>query len=109
MLVDDLAQLGKADDAEVTGIANHSADVQRGDLYMALEGEHHHGLDFLSDVIARGANAVVWDGYNSSIYPSTIPMIRVPKLRENMGLIADRFFDHPSAADRRRCSDRHRR
>ncbi len=86
------------DDVEVTGIANHSEEVQRGDLYMALEGEQQHGLNFLSDVIARGAKAVVWDGGENSIYPSTVPMIRIPNLRKNMGLIASRFYDCPSDA-----------
>lgn len=97
MLIDDLTQITEIDDVQVTGIANHSDNVQKGDLYMALEGANYHGLDFLSDVVLRGANAVIWDGCEDLIYPSTIPMIRVPNLRENMGLIAARFFDYPSA------------
>ena len=91
-------QIKDIDNIEVTGIANHSKKVQRGDLYMALEGEHEYGLNFLSDVIARGAKAVVWDGRGISSYPSTVPMIRIPNLRENMGLIASRFYDYPSDA-----------
>ncbi len=91
-------QIKNIDDVEVTGIANHSENVQQGDLYMAVEGEHKHGLNFLSDVIERGAKAVVWDGYKNSIYPSTIPMIRIPNLRENIGIIASRFYDCPSDA-----------
>ena len=98
VLVEDLVQIKDIDDVEVTGIANHSEKVQRGDLYMALEGKHEHGLNFLSDVIARGAKAVVWDGGENSLYPSTVPMIRIPNLRENMGLIASRFYDCPSDA-----------
>ena len=97
MLMNDLVRIKDVDDVEVTGIANHSEHVKQGDLYMALEGEHNHGLDFLSDAITRGAKAVVWDGREASIYRSTVPMVRVPNLRENMGFIADRFFDHPSA------------
>ena len=98
MLVNDLAQIQDMDDVEVTGIANHNENVQQGDLYIALEGDRNHGLDFLSDVIDRGANAVVWDGNEGSIYPSTVPMVRVPKLRENMGYIASRFYEYPSDA-----------
>ena len=98
MLVDDLVPIKDTDDVEVTGIASHSESVQRGDLYIALGGEHHDGLDFISDVIERGANAVVWDGRESSIYPSTVPLLRVPQLRENIGFIASRFYEHPSDA-----------
>ena len=96
VLMEDLVQIKDVDDVEVTGIANHSEDVQRGDLYMAVEGEHKHGLNFLSDVVKRGAKAVAWDSYKNSIYPSTIPMIRIPNLRENIGIIASRFYDCPS-------------
>ena len=97
MLADDLAQIKGSDDVEVTGVANHSENVQPGDLYLALQGAHHHGLDFLSDVVVRGANAVFWEGSEATGYQSTIPMIRVPNLSVNMGFIADKFFDHPSA------------
>jgi len=98
MLTNDLVYIKDVDDVDVTGVANHSANVQPGDLYMALEGEYHHGLDFLPDVVERGANAVLWEGSKEPIYSSTIPMVKIPNLRFNMGVIADRFFDHPSAA-----------
>ena len=97
MLVKDLAPVEDSDDVAVTGIANHSAYVEPGDLYLALPGAHHHGLDFLPDAIANGANAILWEGSEARFYRSTIPMIRVPNLRSKMGFIADRFFGHPSA------------
>jgi UDP-N-acetylmuramoyl-L-alanyl-D-glutamate--2,6-diaminopimelate ligase len=42
----------------ITGIAYHSARVQRGDLFVAVEGFSSSGRDFISDAIARGATAI---------------------------------------------------
>ena len=36
-----------------------SREVQPGDLFVALAGEHHDGHDFLSDAVARGARGLL--------------------------------------------------
>ena len=36
-----------------------SREVQPGDLFVALPGEHHDGHDFLSDAVARGAHGLL--------------------------------------------------
>ena len=85
-------------DIVVTGLASHSQKIHRGDLYFALHGERAHGLDFMHEVIQRKAAAVVWECCDAKEAPrnSTIPMIPVDDLHHKVGLIADRFFEHPS-------------
>ena len=80
----------------VTGVESYSRRVCAGDLYLALQGAHAHGLDFLPEVIRRGANAVAWEGARRAGEDHGVPMVRVDGLREKVGVIAGRFFGHPS-------------
>ena len=54
-------RLGDAGPATVTGIAVGSADVQPGDLFVALRGAHAHGADHAAEAVAAGAVAVLTD------------------------------------------------
>jgi len=45
----------------VTGATHDSRKVRPGDLFAALPGQHHHGLDFLAQALERGAAAVLTD------------------------------------------------
>jgi UDP-N-acetylmuramoyl-tripeptide--D-alanyl-D-alanine ligase len=42
-----------------SGVAIDSRQVQPGDLFMALPGEHRHGQEFMPDAISRGATGVI--------------------------------------------------
>jgi UDP-N-acetylmuramoyl-tripeptide--D-alanyl-D-alanine ligase len=42
-----------------SGVAIDSRQVQPGDLFMALPGEHRHGQEFVPDAISRGATGVI--------------------------------------------------
>ncbi len=64
-----LAELASACGAElrgeagvtVTGITHRAQQVAPGLCFAALPGQHHHGLEFLSEALARGAVAVLSD------------------------------------------------
>jgi UDP-N-acetylmuramyl-tripeptide synthetase len=45
----------------VTGITHRAQEVAPGQCFAALPGQHHHGLEFLSEALARGAAAVLSD------------------------------------------------
>lgn len=49
---------------EVTGVSSSAAEVEPGDLFVAIQGAKHHGLDFLDEAIANGAVAVLSDRAN---------------------------------------------
>ena len=46
---------------EITSVAISSLDVAPGCLFVAVQGEKAHGIDFLSSAIAAGASAVLSD------------------------------------------------
>lgn len=86
-------------DVVVEGISLNSHSVRSGDLFFALPGERTHGLKYLQQVIRQGAVAVLWEP-NSEFELSLLscPILHMPVegLADRIGLIADRFFHHPS-------------
>lgn len=86
----------------ITGLQHDSRLIKPGDLFIALKGLHSHGLQFASDAIQLGASAILYDPKGAEaqedLLPLSVPSIPLPKLDERLGLIADRFFHHPSRA-----------
>ncbi len=84
----------------LAGLSLDARTVSPGGAFVALRGGTRHGLDFLSQALARGATAVLWDPAEA---PATLPAfgaaasIEVPALRARLGAVADRFHGAPSA------------
>lgn len=79
----------------VTGVESDSRRVMPGQLYLAAPGSRQHGLDFVSDAVARQASAIAWDEAGS-VPEVGVPTIQVPALAERAGEIAANFHQHPS-------------
>lgn len=84
----------------VMGLANDSRRVVTGDVFLAYPGESADGRLFMDQAIARGAVAIIAesDGRDCERSDLSVPVIRIPHLREQVSLIADRFYAQPSAA-----------
>ena len=86
----------------VNGLATDSRKVQAGDLFLAVAGSQTHGLQHARQAIALGAAAVAWEpvegdaGLAETAALLTVPAVAVPNLGQRVGLIADRFYGHPS-------------
>lgn len=82
---------------EITGIELDSRKISPGDLFLAVRGEVHDGRQFIEQAVANGAAAVVAEspvaGFVDGI---AVPLIEIPELQLEVGLIASRFFAHPS-------------
>ena len=78
---------------EVSGLSYHSAKVQAGDLFFALDGRHREGWRYAREAVASGAVAAV---VPERALLEGVPLIRVPDVRLALALIADRFYGHPS-------------
>lgn len=93
-----IAVVAADDDLIVTGVSIDSRKVSPGDLFIALPGSRHHGSMFIDDAINRGATSVVIDA--AAELParpdSDAPMIKVPELSRQAGVIASRFYNEPS-------------
>jgi UDP-N-acetylmuramoyl-L-alanyl-D-glutamate--2,6-diaminopimelate ligase len=89
-------------DIVVSGLALDSRKVQAGDLFLAVAGARTHGLQHARQAIALGAAAVVWEpvagnaGLAETAALLPVPVVSVPGLGQAVGLIADRFYGHPS-------------
>jgi UDP-N-acetylmuramoyl-L-alanyl-D-glutamate--2,6-diaminopimelate ligase len=78
---------------EVLGVAHDSRRISRGDLYIAIRGEHFDGSEFVEDALERGAVAVL-----SAEQPdetSEVPWLLCSDPRSVMGHLAARVYDHP--------------
>ena len=97
LLADLLQGFAEAPAIPIHGIASDSRLLQRGDLFLAVQGIGSHGLDYLEQAQAAGVSAVAWDA-STGTEPQDIgvPMIAVTGLAEQLGEIANRFYGRPS-------------
>jgi UDP-N-acetylmuramoyl-L-alanyl-D-glutamate--2,6-diaminopimelate ligase len=89
------------DRLEVSDITQDSRSVTPGAAFLACQGRTHHGLQFAQDAIAAGARAILWEpapGVSAPPLDASVLVRAVPHLRAQLGYIADRFFDAPSAS-----------
>jgi UDP-N-acetylmuramoyl-L-alanyl-D-glutamate--2,6-diaminopimelate ligase len=105
-LVPSLAAHDWAGRCAVDALALDSRDVERGGLWMALQGGGEHALDHLEEARERGAVAVLaepagdWDRDRINRLRRGVPVIAVPGLRRQAGDIAARFFGQAAMAMR---------
>jgi UDP-N-acetylmuramoyl-L-alanyl-D-glutamate--2,6-diaminopimelate ligase len=101
-LLEGFAAAAAQPDLAVTGLATDSRQVRPGDLFLAVAGQQHHGLDHARDAVAAGAVAVLWEpqaGHpelEEMAAAIAVPAIAMPGLRLRLGLIASRFYGAPS-------------
>lgn len=81
----------------IGGLQLDSRRVRPGDLFVAMPGEIHDGRQFIEQAVANGASAVVAEapvfGFVDEI---PVPLVEVPDLRFEVGVLAARFYRHPS-------------
>jgi UDP-N-acetylmuramoyl-L-alanyl-D-glutamate--2,6-diaminopimelate ligase len=85
-----------ASEVTVRGLAIDSRAVQAGELFIAFPGAAADGRRFIADAVARGAAAVVYEAGDFAPPPVTVPCVGVPLLRQQLGMLADRFYGSPS-------------
>jgi UDP-N-acetylmuramoyl-L-alanyl-D-glutamate--2,6-diaminopimelate ligase len=86
---------------EVSDLTQDSRSVTPGAAFFACQGLTRHGLQFAPAAAAAGARAILWEpapGIQAPSLDESIVVRAVPNLRAQLGFIADRFFDAPSAS-----------
>lgn len=106
VLLDGLRPLEREWDMPVSGLALDSRRLRPGEVFLACAGQRRHGREFLEQVLQAGASAVLWEPAEGEC-PATewrqsgdgrrVPVIAVPALAWQVGIIADRFYGQPSA------------
>jgi len=98
---------------EIVGIAYHSKQIQKGFLFVAVQGIEVDGHRFIGEAIERGAEALVCEeeikiptlgaGFvlpnkgSASGAPSPVTMILVPNSRQALAKISSNFYGDPSS------------
>lgn len=92
--LDQLNNLG----VKISRLVTDSRQIKTGDTFVAYPGGQTDGRQFISQAVAHGANAVLWEA-NHFVWDGRwqIPNLAIPNLREQAGLIADAVYQHPSA------------
>ena len=99
-LLDGIATVGGRD-IVVNGLTLDSRRLRAGDAFVALQGATQHGITFAPAVLAQGASVILAEGPAPAVSARVgerAPTIWIDHLREQVGEIASRFFDRPSAA-----------
>jgi UDP-N-acetylmuramoyl-L-alanyl-D-glutamate--2,6-diaminopimelate ligase len=81
----------------VSGLQLDSRKVRTGDLFLAMPGDSHDGRQFIEQAVANGASAIAAEAPVAGFVDALpVPLVEVPELRMEAGLMAARFFHHPS-------------
>ncbi len=85
----------------VEGITQDSRNVRPGSLFFAFPGLRVDGRDFMVTAIEKGASAIVYENDDAYQLPAVlqsakIPIIGIRNVNAKIGLIASRFYQHPS-------------
>ena len=86
---------GGAPSLRVTGIGLDNRGIKPGDVFVAVQGQTGHGLDYARAAVAAGAVAVIHDGLHE-VPGLDVPAVRVEGLGERLGELASRFYSAPS-------------
>jgi UDP-N-acetylmuramoyl-L-alanyl-D-glutamate--2,6-diaminopimelate ligase len=83
--IDSIPSLGP-----INGIQYDSRAIKAGDIFVAMQGGVHHGLEYAQQAIELGAQLILSDKPASTSFE--IPIIVIPKLAEYLPKIAHRMW-----------------
>ncbi|MEY3561648.1 MAG: hypothetical protein RL068_800 [Actinomycetota bacterium] len=83
-------------DAEISGVQLSSAVCEPGDLFIAIGGARHHGIDFLPQAVSLGAVAVLTDAEH--LPPTDIPTLLHDNPKAIAGELADLVYGTSASA-----------
>lgn len=77
------------EDVLVSGVSISAGEVEPGDIFVAIQGSRHHGLEFLDQAIKNGAVAVLSDR------PSSLPTIISSDPKAKLGELCNLVLGEP--------------
>ena len=82
---------------DIRNLQVDSRRIQPGDTFLAYAGEKQDGRHFISQAIAAGANAILWDPQDFSWEPLwVVPSLAIQDLKAKAGEIASHVYGQPS-------------
>lgn len=98
-LLDKIIDLPATLSLDCKNLSLDTRTLEAGDIFFGLAGGQHDGKTFIKQAFAKGASAVILEAETGHV--DTIqnkPVIHIPKLKQHLGTIASRFYDHPEQA-----------
>jgi UDP-N-acetylmuramoyl-L-alanyl-D-glutamate--2,6-diaminopimelate ligase len=84
---------GDLDAVEVTGVALATADLEPGDLYVAVPGRYGHGATYAAEAAEAGAVAILTDEAGAELAAgSGLPIVVTQDARAALGAVAAWIF-----------------
>ncbi|HIG88602.1 UDP-N-acetylmuramoyl-L-alanyl-D-glutamate--2,6-diaminopimelate ligase [Candidatus Thioglobus sp.] len=83
-------------DVEIQGLCLNAANVQTGDLFIALQGETTHGINHIERAIEKGCVAVLVD---SQDLECAIPTIRIENLKQYLPALASAYYSQATKVE----------
>ena len=74
---------------DVSGLSLNTKTLNKGDVFVALQGEKNHGIEFIENAIEKGCVAVLIDGKD---FDCNVPTIRVDNLKNHLSTLAQNFY-----------------
>ena len=78
----------------VSGICDDSRRIRSGDLFFALPGSTHNGVNYIEEAVSKGACAVVTEA--ASAVSAPVPTLWVREGRSALARAACAYYDHPT-------------
>lgn len=97
-LLHGIAEVPSVFDVTIHGLTTDSRNVSKGDAFVALAGARTSADQYVNQAIDAGASVVLLDSRDEQgcrEHHGAL-LVPVPGLRAKLGLIADRFYEHPS-------------
>jgi UDP-N-acetylmuramoyl-L-alanyl-D-glutamate--2,6-diaminopimelate ligase len=83
-------------DVAIQQVVSDSRKVQRGALFVAIEGVATDGNKFARDAVSHGAVAVISANDTPTDWPSNVPWVQVAEPRKALAITAANFFGRPA-------------
>lgn len=99
-LLEDLADHPIPEDIQISGLSLNTQQIEPGDLFIARKGATSDGRAFMAQAVAQGAKAIVAEAEGLANFlnefSSTIPVIPVAHLTQQLEKLTKRFYGEPS-------------
>ncbi|CUX39157.1 UDP-N-acetylmuramoyl-L-alanyl-D-glutamate--2,6-diaminopimelate ligase [Clostridium sp. C105KSO13] len=82
------------DEIEITTLVNDSRKVEKGSAFVCISGAVSDGHEFVSDVAAKGAYAIIVEKEVEA--PEDVTVIRVSDTRYALALMSAAYFGYPA-------------
>ena len=75
---------------DVTGLSLNTQSLQKGDIFVAIQGTQKHGAEFVQNAIDKGCIAILVEGRDIQC---SVPSIRIDNLSSYLSDLAQTFYE----------------